>query len=134
FTKSYAHVKFIPGLSTTSLFSGPVRPSNRSKADGQSIQHFVGARRGISVCETSDLLLRALPRCRAAYCAASAKILMGGDIPRAGRERYKVVPRRGCRYFFPEGGSLKTGHPTSPPGSSHCRKSFLTKFPGMRPG
>ena len=36
--------------------------------------------------------------------------------------------------IFPEGGSPKTGHPVSPPGPPHRRKSFQTKFPGMAPG
>src|SRR5215813_5139710 len=29
-----------------------------------------------------------------------------------------------------QGGSPKTGHPISPPGPPHRKKSFLTKFPG----
>src|SRR5262245_27566677 len=33
-----------------------------------------------------------------------------------------------------QGGSPKTGHPSSPPGISHRQKSFQTKFPGMASG
>src|SRR5215831_4948768 len=34
-----------------------------------------------------------------------------------------------AKNFF-QGGSPKTGHPISPPGPPHRKKSFLTKFPG----
>src|SRR6516164_1892377 len=46
----------------------------------------------------------------------------------------RIADRDHAAENFFQGGSPKTGHPTSSPGPPHRQKSFLTKFPGMAPG